>query len=134
MFIVVILINCKDRLEKEILKARKGKMGLLIVDESKCKKDGFCARECPMAIIKLKKKETYPKMVDGGERSCLICGHCVAVCPHGAMSHARVPIDDCPPLKKELIINEDQAVQFLRSRRSIRFYNDHPVEKEKIQL
>ena len=35
-------------------------MGLLIVDESKCQKDGICAKECPMAIIRLKDKESYP--------------------------------------------------------------------------
>jgi nitroreductase len=32
---------------------------------------------------------------------------------------------------EELRINEEQAVQFLRSRRSIRRYQDKPVEKEK---
>jgi len=31
------------------------------------------------------------------------------------------------------MIGEDQAVQFLRSRRSIRAYKDTPVEKEKIE-
>jgi nitroreductase/NAD-dependent dihydropyrimidine dehydrogenase PreA subunit len=108
-------------------------MGLLIVDESKCNQDGICARECPMAIIRVKENETYPQLVHGGEQSCLICGHCVAVCPHGAMSHAQVPIEDCPPVNKKLTINEAQAIQFLRSRRSIRLYKDQPVEKEKIQ-
>jgi nitroreductase/NAD-dependent dihydropyrimidine dehydrogenase PreA subunit len=106
---------------------------MLIVDESKCKKDGICAAECPTAIIKLKDGENYPKLIPGGEQACLICGHCVAVCPHGALSHAQVPIEDCVPIEKELVINEDQAIQFMRSRRSIRFFRDKPVEKEKIQ-
>jgi nitroreductase/NAD-dependent dihydropyrimidine dehydrogenase PreA subunit len=106
---------------------------MLIVDESKCKKDGICAAECPTAIIKLKNKENYPQLVPGGEQACLICGHCVAVCPHGALSHTQVPIRDCPPIKKEFVINEEQAIQFLRSRRSIRFFKDQPVVKEKIQ-
>ncbi|NQU15958.1 MAG: 4Fe-4S binding protein [Desulfobacteraceae bacterium] len=35
-------------------------MGLLIIDENKCKKDGICASECPMAIIKLKDDESFP--------------------------------------------------------------------------
>lgn len=108
-------------------------MGLLKIDENKCKKDGLCAAECPTAIIKLEDKESLPQMVPGGEPFCLICGHCVAVCPHGALSHSRVSIDDCPPIKKELVITEEQTVQFLRSRRSIRFFKDKPVEKDKIQ-
>jgi nitroreductase/NAD-dependent dihydropyrimidine dehydrogenase PreA subunit len=108
-------------------------MSLLIVDESKCKRDGFCARDCPTAIIRLKDKESYPEMVPGGEQYCLTCGHCVAVCPHGAMSHTKVPLEECTPIQKELIIDEAQAVQFLRSRRSTRFFKDKPVEKQKIQ-
>jgi nitroreductase/NAD-dependent dihydropyrimidine dehydrogenase PreA subunit len=108
-------------------------MSLLIVDETKCKQDGFCVRDCPGAIIRIKDKESYPELVPGGEQSCLTCGHCVAVCPHGAMSHTKVPIEDCAPIQKEIAINEPQVVQFLRSRRSIRLYKDKPVEKQKIQ-
>jgi nitroreductase/NAD-dependent dihydropyrimidine dehydrogenase PreA subunit len=108
-------------------------MSLLIVDESKCKQDGFCVKDCPRAIIRIKDKESYPELVPGGEQFCLTCGHCVAVCPHGAMSHTKVPIEDCAPIQKEIAINEPQVVQFLRSRRSIRLYKDKPVEKQKIQ-
>ena len=108
-------------------------MSLLIVDENKCKQDGFCARDCPRGLIRLKNKESYPELVPGGEALCIACGHCVAACPHGAMSHKMVPFEDCPPIQKELVINEAQAIQFLRSRRSTRFFKDQPVEKEKIQ-
>lgn len=108
-------------------------MGLLIVDESKCKKDGICAKDCPTAIIKLKKNESYPAIVPGGENFCLACGHCIAVCPHGALSHSMIPLEDCTPISKEREITGEQAVQFLRSRRSIRFFKDQPVEREKIQ-
>ena len=72
-------------------------------------------------------------MIDQGRQICLRCGHCVAVCPHGALSHKMVPIEDCPPIQKEQVINKAQVVQFLRSRRSIRVFKDRPVEKEKIQ-
>ncbi len=33
-------------------------MTLLIVDNEKCKKDGICAADCPMAIIKIEKKRS----------------------------------------------------------------------------
>jgi len=108
-------------------------MGLLIVDEDKCKKDGICAGECPMAIIRLKKDDGFPGLVPGGEAMCLACGHCVAVCPHGALSHKQVPIEACPAIQKEMAIDEKQAVQFLRSRRSIRFFKEEPLDKEKIR-
>jgi nitroreductase/NAD-dependent dihydropyrimidine dehydrogenase PreA subunit len=108
-------------------------MGLLIIDETKCKKDGICARECPLAIIKLKDGDGFPEIRPGGEDICNSCGHCVAICPHGALSHARVPIEKSPLIEKDLEINAEQAVQFLRSRRSVRFFKDQPVEREKLQ-
>jgi len=107
-------------------------MGLLIIDTDKCKRDGFCVRECPTTIIQLPEKG-FPEIVPGGEATCLDCGHCVAACPHDALSHARISIQDSPAILEELRINEAQAVQFLRSRRSIRRYLDRPVEKEKIR-
>jgi nitroreductase/NAD-dependent dihydropyrimidine dehydrogenase PreA subunit len=108
-------------------------MRLLIIDETKCKKDGICARECPMVIIKLKDGNGFPEMVPAGEGICNHCGHCVAICPSGALSHAGVPIEKSPVIEKELEISEEQAVQFLRSRRSVRFFKKQPVEKEKLQ-
>ena len=38
-----------------------------------------------------------------------------------------------PSIEKDLEISEEQAVQFLRSRRSIRFFKKQPVEKDKLQ-
>ena len=77
-----------------------------------------------MAIIKLKDGDGFPQMVPGGEQVCLACGHCVAVCPHGAMSHERIPVEECSDIDGDLVIDQNQAVQFLRSRRSIRFFKD----------
>ena len=108
-------------------------MGLLTIDETKCKKDGLCVRECPMVIIKLKDGDGFPELAPGGDAACNDCGHCVAICPHGALDHARVPRESSPLIRKDLEINEDQAVQFLRSRRSMRSFKDQPVEREKLQ-
>ena len=108
-------------------------MGLLTIDETKCKKDGICARECPLVIIKLQDGDGFPEIVPEGEAICNSCGHCVAICPHDALDHARVPRESSPLIDKDLGINENQAVQFLRSRRSIRFFKDKPVEREKLQ-
>jgi nitroreductase/NAD-dependent dihydropyrimidine dehydrogenase PreA subunit len=106
-------------------------MGLLSIDTSKCKRDEFCVRDCPTAIIKLPEKG-FPEIDPGSESSCLECGHCVAVCPHGALSHRRILMAKSPFIQKDLRINEAQAAQFLRSRRSVRHFLDKPVEREKI--
>jgi nitroreductase/NAD-dependent dihydropyrimidine dehydrogenase PreA subunit len=108
-------------------------MNPLSIDEEKCNKDGLCVAECPAMIIQLKDSGGFPEMVPGGDQICIECGHCVVVCPKHALSHKRVPLTQCPPILKEQVISEDQAVQFLRSRRSVRIYKDKPVPKEKIQ-
>lgn len=108
-------------------------MGLLTIDQDKCKRDGLCVGECPMAIIKLEDGDGFPVMIRGGDEMCNDCGHCVAVCPHGALTHSRIRVEECPQIEKDLEISESQAVQFLRKRRSVRFFKKQPVEKEKLQ-
>lgn len=110
-----------------------GEDKMIQVDPEKCKRDGICKEECPVGIIDWGKGDGLPQMVDGGERSCLLCGHCVAVCPNGALSHRLVPLEQCPPLKEEWMVNLDETVQLLRSRRSVRNFQERPVEREKIQ-
>jgi nitroreductase len=56
----------------------------------------------------------------------------VAVCPHGALSHAEVSLTDCSPIQKNLSITHEQAVQFLRSRRSVRSFKEKPVDPESL--
>ncbi|NNJ99076.1 MAG: 4Fe-4S binding protein, partial [Desulfatitalea sp.] len=107
-------------------------MELLIVDESKCKRDGICAEVCPSRIILFKKNNGFPKIPGKLEKGCIQCGHCVSVCPHDALSHRIVPAESCPPIDPALTVNQAQAEQFLRSRRSIRVFKDEPVPKEKI--
>jgi len=108
-------------------------MSLLTIDESKCKRDSVCVQECPMGIIEIKEKDAFPSLVEKSRELCIDCGHCVAVCPNGALSHSEIRIENCPPIQKELEISHEQAFQFLRSRRSIRVFKDQPVEQEKIQ-
>jgi nitroreductase/NAD-dependent dihydropyrimidine dehydrogenase PreA subunit len=108
-------------------------MGLIKIDESKCKKDGVCVRDCLPAVIRLSEGSGFPEMVPGGEHICLFCGHCVTVCPEGALSHEGIPFELTSPIAEKLVIDEAQAVQFLRSRRSIRFFQDKPVEREKVR-
>jgi nitroreductase/NAD-dependent dihydropyrimidine dehydrogenase PreA subunit len=105
-------------------------MSLLNIDREKCHRDGICAAVCPARIIGWKRAEDYPEMVPGGDEICISCGHCVAVCPHGAMNHKRITASDCPPVRKEWLLGPEQTEHFLRNRRSTRAYKDKPVDRE----
>jgi nitroreductase/NAD-dependent dihydropyrimidine dehydrogenase PreA subunit len=109
-------------------------MALLTIDQGKCKKDGLCSMDCPAGIIQLKREgDGFPVVAAETEAFCLKCGHCVAICPHGALDNSKVPQNTCPEIGKELTVDTDQAIQFLRSRRSIRNYKHHPVERRAIE-
>lgn len=62
------------------------------------------------------------QLIDGGDKLCVRCGHCVAVCPYGAMSHAVMKPEECPPVKEDSLSGPEQVELFLRHRRSIRNY------------
>lgn len=84
-----------------------------------------------MGIIEMKDGQV-PGLIAGQEDLCISCGHCVAVCPHGALSLDEMTAEECPPLKGALKVDTEQLDQLFRSRRSIRVYNDAPVEREKL--
>ena len=109
-------------------------MTLITIDKAKCKKDGLCVQECPAAIIKQADGESVPLISPQDEQMCLLCGHCVAICPHDALTHEKVPMEASPQILKELAINKEQAVQFLRTRRSVRRFKNKAVDKETIQF
>lgn len=92
-------------------------MAFLTIDENKCKQDGICAAECPRRIITQEDDASYPQVAEADEAYCMVCGHCVAVCPHGALSVTGVDIEDCPEIEKNLVLSWDQTEQFLRSQR-----------------
>jgi nitroreductase/ferredoxin len=108
-------------------------MALFRIDKRKCRRDGICVAECPVRIIELREDSPVPEPVEKAEDFCIRCGHCVAVCPHGAFSHSEIAVKDCAPVNKDLKLSARHAEHFLRSRRSIRTYKDKPIEREKLQ-
>jgi nitroreductase/NAD-dependent dihydropyrimidine dehydrogenase PreA subunit len=105
-------------------------MTFLTIDETRCQQDGICAAECPRGIITQEDDRHFPQIAEADQPYCMTCGHCVAVCPLGALSVTGVDIEDCPKIKKDLVLSWDQAEQFLRSRRSIRLFKDMPIDRE----
>lgn len=103
-------------------------MGLITVNEEKCIKCGFCVEECPTSVLKM--EPTGPVEVKGG--SCIACGHCVAVCPKDAMDNEKSPLAAQSEIGEMTKLSKEEAKSFLRSRRSIRSYQNKPVEREKL--
>jgi len=101
----------------------------IMVDQTKCNRDGICAAECPGRIIEIDGESGYPRPAKDFEGICLRCGHCVAVCPTGALSLDWLGPDECRAIAKELSVTPDQAEQLLCGRRSIRTFKEKRVPR-----
>jgi nitroreductase/NAD-dependent dihydropyrimidine dehydrogenase PreA subunit len=106
-------------------------MSLIKVDSEKCSRDGICVDVCPLSLLSLD-KEGRPEMHPAAAALCIGCGHCVAVCPNGALDNRKNPISKHVEIPAEYSLDPAQSELFLRSRRSIRCYEDKPVPREKL--
>jgi nitroreductase/NAD-dependent dihydropyrimidine dehydrogenase PreA subunit len=102
-------------------------MPLFTIDETRCKRDGLCAADCPVGCIVFE-KGGLPEPHEKKQAYCLDCGHCMAVCPADAIRLERFDRGSTP-LDRTLDISLDQAEQFLTSRRSVRAFRDEPVDR-----
>ncbi len=75
-------------------------------------------------------QENGPQAINS--KSCIACGQCVAVCPHGAIDNVKAPLSNQVDIKSFPAIDSQTAEQLLRSRRSIRCYKNTPVPREKL--
>ena len=96
-----------------------------------CKKCGLCAMACMSTVLQQEEKGTVPKI--GDLKRCYGCGHCVAICPQGAISHSRYPEGTIHPIRSEILPTYDQVLELVRSRRSKRLYKDKNVERDMIE-
>jgi nitroreductase/NAD-dependent dihydropyrimidine dehydrogenase PreA subunit len=103
----------------------------ITIDINKCKKDGLCASVCPHSIFVQREKLTIPEVID--EVGCSACGHCVAICRHGAINHSKFPTTTVQPIPFEQMPTPEQVTVLLKSRRSIRAFRDKPVAKHTLK-
>lgn len=101
---------------------------MMKVDIEKCIGCGLCVKDC------------FPKdieIIDGKARinnvACFKCGHCVAVCPKGAISTDEYNMEDVKDYnKEEFLIDEDNLLNFIKFRRTVRQFKNKKVEKDKL--
>jgi nitroreductase/NAD-dependent dihydropyrimidine dehydrogenase PreA subunit len=105
----------------------------ITIDIDVCQKDGLCAMACTYGIFQQDEKGTTPKIDNVMLEKCYRCGQCVAICPHGAISHSHFPEGTVNPIKLENLPSYDQVLELMRSRRSKRLFKDTPVERDVLE-
>jgi nitroreductase/NAD-dependent dihydropyrimidine dehydrogenase PreA subunit len=107
-------------------------MSLVTIDHNACRRDGMCSAVCPMGLFEVD-GEGFPVFRAGTDKRCIACGHCVAVCPHNAISHEKLPMEDSPLIDHTLTVSVPALNQLLKSRRSIREFRDEPVPEAMVR-
>ena len=105
----------------------------ITIDANVCKRDGLCAMACTYGIFRQEEKGTVPKIDDVMLEKCYRCGHCVAICPHGAISHENFPAGAVTPVNSENVPTYEQVLELMRSRRSKRLFKDKAIEREVLE-
>ncbi len=100
------------------------------VDVKRCVRCGRCVTSCPMGILKC--KEGPAAFTSDAEDLCIYCGHCIAACPEDAVCIAELPAEMFPTLHGAAA-NIGQLQELFDGRRSIREFEERPVEREKIE-
>jgi nitroreductase/NAD-dependent dihydropyrimidine dehydrogenase PreA subunit len=104
-------------------------MALIEIDQETCTQCGACIAACGSSIIVPQESGT-PRLFPGADPFCARCGHCVGVCPTDSVIHQDIPLDQCPPIDPKLEVSFSQVSQLIRSRRSIREFQDKPVPRD----
>ena len=73
------------------------------------------------------------KISDERIEYCIACGQCVAICPHGAISHSEFPATTIRSIQFEQMPTTEQVMALLKTRRSIRAFRDKPLARETIE-
>ena len=100
----------------------------VIIDSEKCTGCGLCKKDCVGCDIEI----VNGKAVANGN-SCIMCGHCEAICPNGAVKITGFD-DEITEFDEQVRLDPNQLMDAIRTRRTIRQFLDKPVPEEVINM
>ncbi|MGD9950315.1 MAG: nitroreductase family protein [Desulfobulbus sp.] len=106
-------------------------MSFITIDSSKCNQDGLCVQSCPVALLK-QEKGGFPFVLTTDTENCILCGHCVTVCPKGALSHCLLSQEDFLAVPDNQASSESMEA-LLISRRSVRSFKKMPIPHQHLE-
>ncbi|MBW2622507.1 MAG: nitroreductase family protein [Deltaproteobacteria bacterium] len=104
-------------------------MSWVSISVDDCTGCGLCAERCVRCFT----DRGDEIVVQADEINCSLCGHCVALCPTGAITHGKMDMDNFPEISADSNFETDKFVEFIRKRRSHRSFIDKPIPGEVLE-
>jgi len=99
------------------------------IDSSRCIGCGLCVEDC------ISKKITLQNGIAVAGEKCLLCGHCAAICPQGAVSITDFIEDPMLPYSPDTFsLPTGNLLNAIKFRRSIRNFKSNSIEHNKLVM
>ncbi len=98
----------------------------ITIDKENCIKCGLCVKDCPMRVLEMTEEGASLK-----QDVCLFCGHCLAICPKNVIEISGFE-DEVIELKDTKLVDADEFLTHMKTRRSVRHFKDQEISKEMI--
>lgn len=99
----------------------------VIINSEKCIGCGMCEKDCVGFAIRV---ENGRAKVNSA--SCILCGHCEAICPQAAVTISGF-LDEVEEFDEQTRLNPDTLMQAIKTRRTIRQFEEKEVSEEVIE-
>ena len=103
------------------------------IDRHQCVRCGQCLYSCPNQLFTRKSHNDNVETVPHAQEACIQCGHCVAGCPAGAITVGRLGHETCQSVPRESFPRFEHISTLARARRSIRHFEEKPLEVAKLE-
>ncbi len=100
----------------------------VIIDSDKCIGCSLCQKDCVGCDIKI---ENGKAVANGA--SCIMCGHCEAICPQGAVKITGFD-DEITEFDEQVRLDPKQLMDAIKTRRTIRQFTDEKVSDEILEM
>lgn len=111
-----------------IWRSKMEKKHQVIIDKDKCVGCGLCKKDCVGFDIDI----VDGKAVSCG-KSCIMCGHCEAICPQGAVTITGFA-DEVVEFEEQVRLDPKQLMDAIKTRRTIRQFTDKQIPQEVVDM
>jgi nitroreductase/NAD-dependent dihydropyrimidine dehydrogenase PreA subunit len=109
-------------------------MPIIGIDIAKCSNCKSCINECVFSNFSV--DENNEEVIFDATQGCILCGHCIIVCPENAIVYKDMK-DEVVPFESvqepSSLVSYEKMHKLMRAKRSIRQYKKKKVPKEVIK-